>query len=136
MKHFITLFLFALLIVGCNDDDDNFHDYHLEYIGVVSAELPDEFTYGHTYEINVTIELPNSCYYHYGQYDYFYEGSTRLIYPIVHIDDDVSCTQNITETTFSIPVHALQDEPYIFKFYQGEDANGEDMYLTIEVPVI
>ena len=137
MKHFITLFLFALLIVGCNDDDDNnYHDYHLEYIGVVSAELPDEFTYGHTYEINVTIELPNSCYYHYGQYDYFYEGTTRLIYPIVHIDDDVSCTQNITETTFSIPLHALQDEPYIFKFYQGEDANGEDMYLTIEVPVI
>ena len=137
MKHFITLFLFALLIVGCNDDDDNnYHDYHLEYIGVVSAELPDEFTYGHTYEINVTIELPNSCYYHYGQYDYFYEGTTRLIYPIVHIDDDVSCTQNITETTFSIPVHALQYEPYIFKFYQGEDANGEDMYLTIEVPVI
>ncbi len=137
MKHFITLFLFALLIVGCNNDDDNnYHDYHLEYIGVVSAELPDEFTYGHTYEINVTIELPNSCYYHYGQYDYFYEGTTRLIYPIVHIDDDVSCTQNITETTFSIPVHALQYEPYIFKFYQGEDANGEDMYLTIEVPVI
>ena len=137
MKHFFTLFLFALLIVGCNDDDDyNYHDYHLEYIGVVSAELPDEFTYGLTYEINVTIELPNSCYYHYGQFDYFYEGSSRLIYPIVHIDDDVSCTQNITETTFSIPVHALQYEPYIFKFYQGEDANGEDMYLTIEVPVI
>ena len=137
MKPFITLFLFALLIVGCNDDDNNYHDYHLEYIGVVSAELPDEFTYGNTYEINVTIELMNSCYYYYGQYDYFYEGTTRLIYPIVHIDDDdVSCTQNITETTFSIPVHALQYEPYIFKFYQGEDANGEDMYLTIEVPVI
>ena len=136
MKHFITLFLFALLIVGCNDDDDNnYHDHHLEYIGVVSAELPDEFTYGLTHEIYITIELPNSCYFHYGQYDYFYEGTTRLIYPIVHIDDDVSCTQNITETTFSIPVHALQDEPYIFKFYQGEDANGEDMYLTIEVPV-
>ena len=138
MKHFITLFLFALLIVGCNDDDDNnYHDYHLEYIGVVSTELPDEFTYGHTYEINVTIELPNSCYYHYGQYDYFYEGTTRLIYPIAHVDDDDdSCTQNITEITFSIPVHALQFEPYIFKFYQGEDANGEHMYLTIEVPVI
>ena len=136
MKPFITLFLFALLIVGCNDDDNNYHDYHLEYIGVVSAELPDEFTHGHTYEIYVTIELPNSCYYHYGQFDYFYEGTTRLIYPIVHIDDDVSCTQNITETTFSIPVNALQYEPYIFKFYQGEDENGEDMYLTIEVPVI
>jgi hypothetical protein len=135
MKHFITLFLFGLLLVGCNDDDDNIHEYHLEYIGVVDAEVPDEFTFGNTYEIEVSIELPNSCYFHYGQYDYFYEGNTRLIYPIVHVDDDVACTQSIIETSFSILVHALQDETYIFKFYQGEDLNGEDLYLTIEVPV-
>ncbi len=137
MRHFITLFLVAFLMVGCNnDDDDNYHDYYLEYIGVKSADLPDEFIYGRTYRINVTLELPNSCYYHYGQYDYFYEGTTRLIYPIAHVDDNVACAEIITESTFSIPVQALQSEPYIFKFYQGEDENGQDMYLTIEVPVI
>ena len=137
MKYFITLFLAVFLLFGCNDDDDNnYHDYHLEYVSVISADLPDEFMYGRTYRINVTIELPNSCYYHYGQYDYFYEGTARLIYPIAHVDDGVPCTLNITETTFSIPVQALQYEPYIFKFYQGEDTDGQDMYLTIEVPVI
>jgi len=108
----------------------------LEYTGVISAELPDEFIFGRTYRINVTIELPSSCHYYYNQYDYFYEGTTRLIYPIVHVDDGVACTQNIRETTFSTPVQALQYEPYIFKFYQGENANGQDMFLTIEVPVI
>ena len=136
MKHFIPLFLVALLIFGCSDDDNNDHDYHLEYVNVISADLPDEFIYGLTYRINVTIELPNSCYYFYNQYDYFYEGTSRLIYPIGHVDDGVPCTPNITETTFSIPVHALQSEPYIFKFYQGEDENGQDVFLTIEVPVI
>lgn len=137
MKHFITLFLVVSLFYGCNDDDDNNdHDYHYEYVNVVSADLPDEFIYGRTYRINVTIELPNSCYFFYNQYDYFYEGTSRLIYPIAHVDDGVSCTENITETTFSIPVQVLQNETYIFKFYQGEDANGQDMYLTIEVPVI
>jgi hypothetical protein len=136
MKHFIALFLFTLLIVGCDVDDDNYHEHHLEYIGVVDVELPDEFIFGSTYEINITIELPNSCYFYYGQYDYFHEGTSRLIHPIVHVDDDVACTQSIIETTFSIPVQALQDEPYIFKFYQGEDTNGENLYLTIEVPVI
>uniref|UniRef100_UPI00261C7F63 hypothetical protein n=1 Tax=uncultured Eudoraea sp. TaxID=1035614 RepID=UPI00261C7F63 len=114
----------------------NYHEYHLEYKSVVSAELPDEFIYGRTYRINITIELPDSCYYYYNQYDYFYEGTSRLIYPIVHIDDGVPCTPNITETTFSIPVQALQNEPYVFKFYQGEDTEGQDMFLTIEVPVI
>ena len=136
MKHFITLFLFGLLLVGCNVDDDDYHEHHLEYIGVVDVELPDEFTYGNIYDIDVSIVLPNGCYYHYGQYDYLYEGTTRLIYPIVHVDDDVACTESITEITFSIPVQVLQDEPYIFKFYQGEDTNGEDLFLTIEVPII
>jgi len=137
MKHFIPLFLVIFLIVGCSsDDDNNYHEYHLEYTSVISAELPDEFIYGRTHLIDVTIELSNSCYFYYNQYDYFYEGTSRLIYPIVHVDDDVPCTPNITETTFSIPVQALQSEPYIFKFYQGEDADGEDMFLIVEVPVI
>jgi hypothetical protein len=136
MKYFITLFMAVSLLYGCSDDDDNDHDYHLEYVNVTSADLPDEFIYGNTYRINVTIELPNSCYYFYNQYDYFYEGNSRLIYPIGHVDDGVACTPNITETTFSIPVQALQNETYIFKFYQGEDADGQDLFLTIEVPVI
>ena len=128
----------SVSVTSCNDDDDdnNYHDYHLEYISVKSADLPDEFIYGNTYRINVTIELPNSCYYYYNQYDYFYEGTSRLIYPIAHIDDGVACTPDITETTFSIPVQALQNETYIFKFYQGEDTDGQDMFLTIEVPVV
>jgi hypothetical protein len=137
MKHFISLLFVAFLFVGCNDDDNNnYHDYHLEYVSVVSAELPNEFIFGNTYRIYVTIELPNSCYYFYDQYDYFYEGTSRLIYPIGHVDDGVPCTQNIREVTFSIPVQVLQEEPYIFKFYQGEDSDGQDVFLTIEVPVI
>ena len=137
MKKILVLFLLATAVMlGCNDDDYDDHDYHLEYTSVLSAEVPDEFVYGRTYRIKITIELPNSCYYFYNQYDYFYEGTSMLIYPIVHVDDNVACTPNIRETTFSIPVQALQYEPYIFKFYQGEDEEGQDMFLTIEVPVI
>jgi hypothetical protein len=136
MKNFISLSLIAFLVVGCSTDDDNYHDFSLEYVSAVSADVPDEFIYGQTYRINVTIELPNSCYFYYNQYDYRYEGTSRLIYPIGHVDEGIPCTPNSRETTFSIPVRALQQEPYIFKFYQGEDADGEDVFLTIEVPVI
>jgi hypothetical protein len=137
MKYFIPLFLVGFLLFGCSsDDDNNDHPYRLEYIGVVSADVPDEFIQGNTYRINITIELPNSCYYFYNQYDYLYEDTSRLIYPITHIDEDVPCTENIRDVTFSIPVQALQSEPYIFKFYQGEDEEGQDVFLTIEVPVI
>lgn len=138
MKKILAIFLLATaVLVGCNDDDDYYdHEYHLEYIGAVSAEVPDTFEYGRTYRIEVTIELPNSCYYFYNQYDYFYEGTSRLIYPIAHVDDGVSCSPDARDVTFSIRVQALQLEPYIFHFYQGEDEEGQDIFLTLEVPVI
>lgn len=132
----IMIVALGATVSSCNDDNDNDHAYHLEYIGTKSADVPDEFIFGKTYRINVTIELPNSCYFFYNQYDYFYEGTARLIYPIAHVDDDIACTPDIREVTFSIPVQALQTEPYIFKFYQGEDADGQDIFLTIEVPVV
>lgn len=131
----IMIIAISISFISCSDDDDNDHDYHLEYVNTISADLPDEFYYGSFYDIEVTIELPNSSYYHYGQFDYFYEGTSRLIYPIAHVDNGIGYNPSIRETTFSIPIHVLQDEPYIFKFYQGEDSDGEDKFLTIEVPV-
>lgn len=134
---YMSVVVMLVLFSACDDDDNYYyHDFHYEYVGVTSADVPDEFTFGNTYQINVTVELPNGCYYFYNQYDYFYEGTARLIYPIAHVDDNVACTENISTATFSIPVTVLQSEPYIFKFYQGEDANGQDIYLTIEVPVV
>jgi len=140
MKDFKKLlFMFVALAISVSscsdDDDDDNHDYRLEYVDVKSAEVPDQFTFGSTYQMEVTIELPSSCYFYYNQFDYIYEGTTRLIYPIAHIDEGVACNPNVTETTFSIPVTALQYEPYVFKFYQGKDADGKEMFLTIEVPV-
>lgn len=135
MKRYLLLFLAIATFISCDDDDD-YHDYHLEYSEVISVNVPDEFEFGRTYRIEMTIELPNSCYFFYNQYDYFYEGTSRLIYPIVHVDDGIACTPNIREVSFSIPVQALQSEPYIFKFYQGEDADGQDIFLTVEVPVV
>jgi len=138
-KHFLIITVaFAVSVTSCsNDDDDNDqHEYHLEYANVISAELPETFSFGNTYEINATIALPNSCYFYYDQFDYIYKGTARLIYPIVHVDDDTPCLQTITETIISIPVKVSQSEPYIFKFYQGKDEDGEDQFLIIEVPVI
>ncbi|WP_298501593.1 hypothetical protein [uncultured Maribacter sp.] len=138
MKNFkyLLIMIIVFTISSCSKDTYNDHDYHLERINVISAELPDELIYGRTYEIKVNIELPNSCYFYYNQYDYIYDENTRLIYPIVHVDDDISCNQKITETTFSIPLQVLQKESYIFKFYQGKDSDGKDTFLTFEVPVI
>jgi hypothetical protein len=138
MKHYLLLFLTVITFVSCNDDDDDYneHEYDLEWVAAISTDLPSEFVYGRTYRIEIKIEFPNSCYFNYNQFDYLYEGTTRIIYPIAHVDAGIACTPNIRESTISIPVQALQTEPYIFKIYIGKDADDQDMFEEFIVPVI
>lgn len=131
MKHYLLLFLTAISLFACDDDEENFH---FEYVTVVTADVPDEFIFHETYTINVTYQLPNGCHSLYN-YDYIYNDDERLIYPISIVNDEDACTEALEQGEFSIEVHALQTEPYIFKFWQGENEEGEDQYLTIEVPV-
>ena len=134
MKQYLILFFAVITFAGCssNDDDDN---YHFEYVPVLSADVPVEFVYGETYRLNVIYEMPNSCYSFY-HYDYIYDGASRIIATIAIVNDDEACTQATYEGSFFILVQALQYEPYIFNFWQGDDEDGEPIYLTFEVPVI
>jgi hypothetical protein len=54
---------------------------------------------------------------------------------LVYENDNCETLDNVTEdATFNFIV--TSNGSYIFKFWQGEDENGEDQYLTIEVPVV
>ena len=133
MKHYLILLFAVITLASCSSNDDV--NYHFEYVPVLSADVPIEFIHGETYRLTVTYEMPNSCYSFY-HYDYIYDDTSRMIAPIAIVNDDEVCTQIPYEGSFFIYVQALQLEPYIFNFWQGEDADGEPIYLTIEVPVI
>jgi len=132
MKKYLILFITVFTLIGCSSDDED--NYHLEYVPVLSAEVPNEFIYEQSYELVITYELPNNCYSYY-HFDYIYDGNSRIIKPIAIVNEDIVCSQSTIGGEFSIFVEALQTEPYIFKFWQGEDDQGEPIYLTIEVPV-
>lgn len=133
MKKYLLLLLAVITLFGCNSNDDD--NYYFKYVPVVSADVPVEFVYGNTYRLIVNYEMPNNCYGFYS-YDYIYNGTERDIAPIAIVNGDATCDQIPYEGQFFIFVEALQSEPYIFNFWQGEDDQGEPIYLTIEVPVI
>lgn len=133
---FVLLSMLSLSLVACSSGDDDSHDYYLEYAPVIDAEVPSEFQYGDIYNLKLNVALPNSCYFFYNQYDYFHRGNERYIYPIAHVDVRDVCNEVTSEVTLNIPVKVLQAVPYVFKFYQGKNADGKDDFLRIEVPVI
>lgn len=133
MKNYVILLLAVLTFISCSDDDDD--EYHFEYVPVLSADVPEEFEFGKTYQLRVQYELPNSCYYYYS-FDYIYDGASRIIAPIALVNDTDVCEEVTSEGEFILFVTASQSEPYLFQFWQGEDEDGEPIYLEIEVPVI
>lgn len=135
MKHYIIILLTILSLSACSPSGDDDVNYHFEYVPITDVEIPSTFTLGNTYEIKVHYALPNDCYGYYS-HDYIYENTTRKVGTIAIVNNDVACTQGIIEGEYTINVKAMQNETYVFMFWQGRDSQGIDQYLIIEVPVL
>ncbi len=134
MKKLIALSFTLLLFVSCSIDDDS-TNYSFEILSVESVDIPDAFTLGEVYPITVSYLRPSTCH-SFKEFYYLKENNIRTVAPINYVFENNSCetlTNELVEATFNFIV--TSNGSYIFKFWQGEDNNGEDQYLTIEVPV-
>lgn len=133
MKKLIALSFILLLFTACSVDDNS--NYSFEVLPVESVTIPDAFTLGETYPITISYFRPSTCH-SFRELYYTKDDNQRTVAPITIAIEDKNCQtleDELTETTFNFVVTSKGS--YIFKFWQGEDENGEDQYLTIEVPV-
>ncbi|WP_372754787.1 hypothetical protein [Mariniflexile sp.] len=136
MKKLIALGLALIFATSCSLDNDNSVNYSFEVLPIESVDIPTEFTLGETYPITVTYLKPTACHY-FKEFYYHKNLNERTVAPITIVYDNDNCEtlENVSEeATFNFIV--TSNGSYIFKFWQGEDDNGEDQYLTIEVPVV
>jgi hypothetical protein len=61
--------------------------------------------------------------------------TTRNVVAIGSEFYDEPCTQAIEEIETFFNFIVLYDEPYLFRFWSGQDENGNDEYIEIEVPI-
>jgi len=131
-KIFFVIFAIVLM-VSCSDDDS--YEYHYELLPIEEALVPEEFEYGQIYNISVKYIVPDDCYIN-SDILYEYNEDARNVAVISLVIDSNDCETIDLEQELTFQVHALQRSPYIFRFWQGDDDNGEPVYLIIEVPVI
>ncbi|MGE5943796.1 MAG: hypothetical protein ACM31G_05595 [Flavobacteriales bacterium] len=119
---------------SCSLDNDR-DDFNLEILPIESVDIPDSFTIGETYPITVTYLRPSTCHL-FREFYYDKENNVRTVAVIDYkfLKSDCEDLENeLVEATFNF--HVTSNGSYIFKFWQGEDDNGENQYLIIEVPV-
>ncbi len=136
MKRVILLCLAFAFFASCSVDDDNSADFSFEILPVESVDIPTEFTLGETYPITISYFRPTTCYAFNDLY-YLKELNERTVAPINYVFNRNNCetlNDELVEQTFNFIV--TSNGSYIFKFWQGEDADGESQFLTIEVPVV
>ncbi|MBT8320161.1 MAG: hypothetical protein KJO90_00675 [Eudoraea sp.] len=136
MKRFyVWLGLFLLLgLSACELEDDNIK-FHFVALQATSVDIPDTFTLNETYEVSVTFIKPNACVFFEG-FDVRQEDTTvRNVVVIGTEVDNQQCAQEVEELTETFDFLVIYDQPYLFRFWAGEDENGEQEYIEITVPV-
>lgn len=120
---------------GCSLDDDS-PNFHFTALEIVGAELPESFDFNETYEIKVNYLKPDNCT-NYEGFDIVKDSLTvRSVVAIgaVRIDAD-DCTDEVIEQTASFNFTVIYNDPYRFKFYKGEDSEGNAEFFEVIVPV-
>ncbi len=137
VKLTLAFFLVALF-TGCLDDDDNIPFFY-DAVAIEEVIIPDEFTRGETYKITVSYFRPSTCH-SFSGFDYGGFGNERTVavFNIV-IDDDTTPCENLERTELveaSFTFFVGRENSYVFRFWQGRDDQGNNQFLTIEVPVV
>jgi len=125
----------TLILASCSVDNDGLN-YGFEVLPVESADVPESFVLGETYPITVSYYQPSNCH-TFSEFYYAKNENERIVAPINYVFDEDNCEtleDGLVENTFNFKVTG--SGPYTFKFWQGEDTDGEDIYLIIEVPVV
>lgn len=136
MKKLALLLLAVFAVAACslNDDEPN---YMLETLPVESYSVPDSLVLNQPTEIKLTYKRPSNCYFYEGIY-YEKNANTRTIAIQTSVTTGEVCTPYTEDQIVSCSFNfvATGNGPYTFKFYKGEDANGNNIFEEVEVPVV
>lgn len=136
MKQLISICLLTLVLTSCSLGDDSANKFYTEFLPIESVDMPQEFVMGETYEIGISYFRPSGCHIF---YDFYYtsELNQRTVAVVNTVYQNVECQtfeDELVEVSFNFLV--TNNGTYVFRFWQGEDENGNDIYFVVEVPVI
>jgi len=133
----VVLVLSAVVCLSSCTLEDDGPNFHFAPLQITAAQLPDTFRLSETYRINFTYLRPDNCtFYDYPDVRKPQGANIREVVAIGIVRTDMdACEDLMEENEAAFDFAIIYNEPYTFRFYQGEDNAGEPQYLEVTVPV-
>lgn len=135
MKKLFLLLFVSLIGISCSISDDS-SDFYYEILPVESFIVPSSFDLGQIYTITLSYKRPNDCHTNPALY-FERNGTIRTIAIQSLVANRKDCIavpdEELKEVKFKFEV--LSSTPYVFKFYKGDDENGESIFESVTIPV-
>ena len=135
MKKIAALIGIFLIVISCSTDIDE-TKRHYELVAIQNVIIPDTLYFGDENIITVEYLQISNCH----EFDGFlYQKSenTRTIAVQNSVIENPNC-QTVTNVVKSENINFIPSSTglYTFKFWQGKDANGENIFLEIQREVV
>ena len=134
MKKLVLSLSLLFVFNSCSVEDNQ--KFHYEILPVESVEMPSEFELGETYPIIIKYYKPTTCH---GLNGFYFEKNLNIrtvAVQTVVFEDNTNCEQNTGELfEETMYFYVTNNGSYIFKFWQGTNEAGEDIFLDYEIPV-
>lgn len=133
MKKIALLLVVLFTISSCTVGSDG-PDYTMEVLPVESYEMPDSMGFGRTYDITLRYKKPTHCHTYEGLY-YSREGSDRIVGISASKSSENNCLPDENEYEVSFNFKCTEHGSYRFRFYKGDDADGNPIFEDVTVNV-
>lgn len=132
MKNFIGMLALVAILASCSADEPQ--KYSLEVLPVESFILPDTLFLGETQTFKIKYKRPSNCHYFEGFY-YKKNLNQRTIGITTSVLQENCQPLMGTPVEVELKFFTTNTGNYIFKFFKGEDAAGNNVYESVTVPV-
>lgn len=133
-KILVFIGLFAMFTISsCNTEDDL--ALRFELLKITGVTFPADLQALETYQVRVTYLRPTGCHYFEG-FDYDHTGpQITTVSLIASVLDEKPCQELNVEAETSFEFTPESAGTYVFRFWQGKNTDGQDIYYIVDVTV-
>lgn len=136
----LALLLVILVSFSCSTDDGSSDNFSFQIVPILSVDIPETLTANDVNQITYSYNTPSTCH-SFNDLYYIENGNERTIAVVNLVSETTGGGAACQELTDSIDERSFNlfappgFSSMTLNFWQGEDENGTDVYLTVEVPV-